>query len=54
MRVALVERRAAPVYQQIAPEAKHLRELGMSMRGIAQALGVDDKTAAKAVHWPVA
>ncbi len=40
-----------PVYQQIAERVKHLRELGMSNRTIAGALGVDGKTVAKAVDW---
>jgi transposase len=37
-----------PLYQEIAPKAKHLRELAMSNRAVAQALGVSDKTVAKA------
>jgi transposase-like protein len=39
-----------PVYQQIAPQAKQLAELGLSRKAIARALGVSDKTAAKAVE----
>lgn len=48
----LIEHTAPPVYQQIAREAKHLRELGMSMKRIARALRVDDKTVAKAIDRP--
>jgi DNA invertase Pin-like site-specific DNA recombinase len=40
-----------PVYQQIAANAKQLRELGMSYRAVARALGVNDKTVAKAIVW---
>jgi len=47
----LVETVAPPVYQQIATKAQHLRELGMSAKAMAQALGVSDKTAAKALAW---
>jgi hypothetical protein len=47
----LITTTAPPVYQQIAPKAKHLRELGMSNRAVAEALGVSDKTVAKAGRW---
>jgi hypothetical protein len=40
-----------PLYQQIASKAQRMRELGMSNRAVAHALGVDDKTVAKAVIW---
>jgi hypothetical protein len=39
-----------PLHQQIAPKAKHVSELGLSRKAIARALGVSDKTAAKAVE----
>jgi hypothetical protein len=48
---ALFETAPLPVYQQIAPKAKHLRELGMSHKAIARALGVNDKTVTKAIAW---
>ncbi len=47
----LLETFPTPVYQQIAPQATHLRELGMSDRAIATALSVSDKTIAKAVAY---
>ncbi len=47
----LVETISPPTYQQIASRARHLRELGMSYRHIAQALGVTPKTATKAIAW---
>ncbi|MHB1193728.1 MAG: hypothetical protein ACYC6F_11850 [Longimicrobiales bacterium] len=40
-----------PTYQQVAPKAHHLRELGLSDRTIARRLGVTDKTVAKALRW---
>ncbi|MDP2955145.1 MAG: hypothetical protein Q8N53_01885 [Longimicrobiales bacterium] len=40
-----------PTYQQIAPKARHLRELGLSDRTIARRLGVTDKTIGKAIRW---
>jgi transposase len=39
-----------PVHLEIAPKAAHLRELGMSDRAIASALGVSDKTVAKGIR----
>ncbi len=41
-----------PLHQQIAPKAKHLSELGLSCKAIARALGVSDKTTAKALASP--
>jgi plasmid maintenance system antidote protein VapI len=38
-----------PLYQRIAVKAKHLRELEMSDKAIARALGVSDKTVTKAI-----
>jgi transposase len=42
---------AAPVYQQIAPKAVQLQQLGMSNSAIAKRLKITDKTVAKAVAW---
>jgi predicted transcriptional regulator len=39
-----------PVYLEIAANARHLRELGMSDKAIARALGVSDKTVSKAIE----
>jgi len=39
------------LYQRIAPEVAHLQRLGLCKRRIAKALGVDDKTVAKALYW---
>jgi len=47
----LVDDAPLPMYQQIAVKACHLRELRMSDREIARALGVTDKTVAKALAW---
>jgi hypothetical protein len=44
----IVDATAAPVYLRIAAKAKQLRELGMSDKAIGRAIGVDDKTVAKA------
>jgi orotate phosphoribosyltransferase-like protein len=38
-----------PVYLRLAEKAKHLRELGMSAKAIARALGVGDKTVAMSI-----
>ena len=38
-------------YQQIAPIALHLRQLGLNNLQIAKHLDVDDKTIAKALAW---
>ena len=46
-RPVIAEGGELPVYLKIADNAKHLRELGMSDRAIAHALGVSDKTIAK-------
>jgi hypothetical protein len=43
-----------PLYQRIAPEVMHLQRLGLCNRRIAKALGVDDKTVAKAYRWSLA
>ena len=49
--MALIEASAAPPYQQIAAEAARLALLGLSRARIATALGVTDKTVAKALRW---
>jgi len=36
-------------YQEIAAEARRMRRLGMSLRAIGRALGVDGKTVGKAL-----
>ena len=51
LEVALVDTEEPPVYQRIATKARHLRELGLSDRVIAQRLGVSDKTVGKAIRW---
>lgn len=47
--VALVETAPAPAYQQISTRARQLRRRGLSYLQIARALGVTDKTVAKAI-----
>jgi transposase-like protein len=47
---AILETEAAPIFQRIAPEVNHLRQLGLSCAAIARHLGVNDKTVAKAVR----
>jgi biotin operon repressor len=49
--VVLVDTLGPPTYQQVAPKARHLRELGLSDRTIGRRLGVTDKTVAKAIRW---
>ena len=48
---ALLETAQAPAYQRIASQAKHLRDLGLSLSRIAHHLGVTDKTVAKGLAW---
>jgi transposase-like protein len=36
-------------YQRVAEEARRMRRLGMSLRAIGTALGVDEKTVRKAL-----
>lgn len=45
----IVEAGSTPVYLEIAAKAAHLRELGLSDRAIARAIGVTDKTVAKSL-----
>jgi hypothetical protein len=49
--IDLVEDLPVPIYQQIAARATQLREQGLSDRRIGQELGVDPKTAVKAIDW---
>jgi hypothetical protein len=51
LEVALLSTEQRPLYQQVAPKALHLRELGMSHCAVARKLRVDDKTVAKALQW---
>jgi hypothetical protein len=51
LEAALLETAPPPVYQQIAARAKQLIRLGLSNVQIARALGVTDKTVAKAAKW---
>jgi hypothetical protein len=46
----IVDVSSTPAFLRIAAKAVHLRELCMSDRSIAQALGVSDKTVAKAIE----
>jgi hypothetical protein len=49
--VTLLEAEKSPLYQLIADKALHLKQLGLSMEGIARHLDVDGKTVAKALSW---
>lgn len=40
-----------PKYHQIAEKALRLNQLGLNNEAIARQLGVDGKTAAKALRW---
>ena len=42
---------APPIYQQIAPKAFQLQQVGMSDSAIAKRLGITDRTVAKAIDW---
>ena len=46
----IVDRAEMPVYVQIGEKAMRLRDLRMSDKAIARALGVSDKTVAKAIE----
>jgi len=50
IRTAIAETAEPPAYHAIAARARHLRALGMRDRAIAPALGVSDKTVAKAIR----
>jgi hypothetical protein len=47
----LLDTDAPPIYQQIAPKAVQLQQLGMSDSAIGKRLGITDKTVAKAIAW---
>jgi hypothetical protein len=47
--VTIVDAGSTPVFLEIAAQAAHLRELGMSDRAIGRAIGVSDKTVAKSL-----
>jgi len=49
--VPILEINPPPVYQRIAPKAKHLKELGMTQAEIGRRLGVDRWTVGKAFRW---
>ena len=49
--IFLVDNSSLPIYQQIANQSLHLKELGLSNRKIAEHLHVDEKTTAKAIAW---
>jgi len=49
--VKLLDAEDRPVYQRIASKALRLRQLGLSVAGVARALDVSDKTVAKAIKW---
>jgi biotin operon repressor len=46
----IVDRAEVPVYVEIAEKAMQLRDLTMSDKAIARALGVSDKTVAKGIE----
>jgi hypothetical protein len=48
--VAILDTEEPPLFRRIAPEASHLRQLGLSCAAVARHLGVDDKTVAKAMR----
>jgi hypothetical protein len=49
--IALLDTEPAALYQRVAKEASHLRQLGLSIATIASHLRVDQETAAKAIQW---
>jgi len=49
--VPVLEIKPQPVYQRIAPKAKHLQELGMSQSEIGRRLGVDRWAVGKGLRW---
>jgi len=51
LEVPILEIKPPPVYQRIAPKAKHLLELGLSQSEIGRRLGVDRWTVGKAIRW---
>jgi len=51
LEVPILEIIPPPVYQRIAPKAKHLKEIGMTQAEIGRRLGVDRWTVGKALRW---
>jgi transcriptional regulator with XRE-family HTH domain len=51
LEVAIIEIKPPPLYQEIAPKAKQLRELGMTQAEIGRRLGVDRWAVGKALRW---
>ena len=51
LEVVIIEIKPPPLYQEIAPKAKHLKELGMTQAEIGRRLGVDRWTVGKALRW---
>jgi len=51
MEVAILDSRPPPIYQRIAPKAKHMHELGMTHAEIGRRLRVDRWTVGKALRW---
>jgi DNA-binding transcriptional regulator LsrR (DeoR family) len=49
--VSILEIKPPPVYQRIAPKAKHLQELGLNQSEIGRRLGIDRWTVGKALRW---
>jgi hypothetical protein len=49
--VAILDTDAPPIYQQVAPKASQLKQLGMRNSVIAKRFGVTDRTVAKAIAW---
>lgn len=49
--VKLLDTVEGSLYHRIATEALRLKQLGLSMAGVARALDVSDKTATKAIKW---
>ena len=48
--MTIVDAGSTPAFLEIAAKAAHLRELEMSDRAIARAIGVSDKTVAKSLR----
>jgi len=48
---ALANLSTPPVYQRIAEQSLHLRQLGMNSNRIAIILGVERKSVVRAIHW---
>jgi hypothetical protein len=48
---AILDTAAPPIYQQIAPKAFQMQQLGMNSLAIAKRLGITDETVSKAIAW---